>query len=119
MRIVITLITILFISLLSSPSFSEIKVSYSLVVIFSVNGVQFSESSEHDLSEQSCSIKLSSLSSEKNTDSYRPPYFINDSGDLIDIPNSNPTFVCVPTSSLLVLKRPKFDNDGNFIGVYD
>jgi hypothetical protein len=71
------------------------EVLYSLVLLFTINGIQHSESSQNSLTREQCHSK-SVLLMDGMIDN--PPFFIDQYGQPMVIVSSNPTYVCVPTS---------------------
>ena len=73
---------------------------YSLVLLFTVNGVQHSVSSKHFLTKEECSLQGGVLRiSVRN----HPPFGLDTINKEMVIVSSNPQYVCVPTS----LKLPE------------
>ncbi len=69
--------------------------------MFTINGQQFSESSEHFLSKSKCQERGFELT--KNL-TRNPPFFIDRKGGTFVFSGSNPYYACVPTS----MKELKF-----------
>ena len=71
------------------------EVLYSLVLIFTINETQYSESSKHFLTSNECHQMGIELNNRRLTN---PPFFIDENGQQIVWFKSAPYYVCVPTS---------------------
>ena len=87
------------------------EVLYSLILIFTINGQQFSESVEHFLSHSKCKERGFELTKKVTQ---HPPFFMDRKGDVLVLQGSNPFYVCAPTS----IKKTKsiiiYEFPGNF-----